>query len=262
MKTRVHWSPYQQLLIARRCLEVVCKNSGVTPALFMKSDVINDRNFLSQILRPAQEHVFSKTPEYIRELKAMSQVPWLADLMFQEAQIWKEHHLAELAAKNTPQAKAAEQSSAESGVSLHMDPASIAKFADVLAPLVAKLVVQQLVAEYDLHPKVLHEKARPFQPETVVKPKQVSVLVGGLLANQQHEVEAAWGKKFKLRFLDQDKRMRNIDGYDYAIALVTKFSHSKDERLSFQYGDRYIRVNGGVSAVKKGLNDLSSKLGY
>lgn len=261
MKTRVHWSPYQQLLLARRCLDVVCKNAGITPALFMKSDVINNRLFLGQILRPAQDYVFSKTPDRIRELKTMSQVPWLADLMFQEAQLWKEQHKEKLQWEK-PATEPAPVQTEPSPLGFSMDAASVQKFAELLAPMVAAQVVLQLAEKYDLQPKVLHEKARPFVPETVTKSKQTTVLVGGLLANQQHEVEASWGKKFKLRFLDQEKKMRNISGYDYAIALVTKFGHPKDERLSKEYGDRYIRVNGGVSAVKKGLNDLSSKLGY
>lgn len=266
MTTRINWTASEKRRVAAQAVHFLAQAECVSEHQLTRANILYRWAFFTDIFAKAQQAALLNTPDRIREnIKQHQQVPWLIAEMEQVVaecraakQVEAEHKAAEAAKVPDPEVPA----KPALGLTLKADASELEALAHLVAPLVAREVVTILATEYDLKPLRVEKQvaAAPTAPEPAVvrKPK---VLVFGLLGAQANEVEQTWGGRFDLRFIKTKSATEVKCGGDAAIGLVSFMSHSADAKLKKTFGNNYIRVSGGVSAVKKSLNDLNARFG-
>lgn len=100
------------------------------------------------------------------------------------------------------------------------------------------------------------------EPRAHTKPKQDSILIVGLLPNQQEQIRQKFGAKYDLKFVSSQESPQMIStrlGQARKILLMTQFiNHShQNAAYSLRSRDSVILVQGGPSNLSRELERLS-----
>jgi hypothetical protein len=144
-------------------------------------------------------------------------------------------------------------------VTLTASPDGLAKLADALAPLLVERVVTMLAERYHMTPKQM----RPVMADTssITMSRRPVVYLLGPKANQAEDINRAWGTRFELRVIHDrvglvvPAPMPNT----YVIGMADFLSHQLERKFK-SAGHNYRAVHGGVTSIKKALNDLYAKI--
>lgn len=101
-------------------------------------------------------------------------------------------------------------------------------------------------------------------PEPTPEAKLPSVLIVGMLPNQNRELLTHFGKGVKLVFLDKDNESAAIPNADAAVVNAKFISHTLQARVQREYHGRgkVFLVKGGLSSVKERVETALKELGW
>lgn len=233
MQNKVRWTSSEQEKLAVECVRLMSQSVQFRDVTkITSSDIENYKGFFFDIFSPAQ-NVLPDARR--RSLASHVQAPWLIPAM----------------------TKYIEQVALGGVEAPAIEPDQMKKLADylvsALADKVSDLVVEKLSKQYNLVPRTENVKhnALPQQDAKVRKP---SVVIVGLAANQQADVQQAWGTKFELVWADG--RTKVCGTRSFAALMVEHVSPVVKAKYMAEYGHRCKLVHGATSSLKKVLNDM------
>lgn len=266
MSKNVIWTQDERTALAAATLNLL-SNAAQMPVAGMNSADVQKQaqryGFFSGVFRQAQRYVFASTPERVRTIITHTQVPWLMGEIYSRM---REVHVADMIAaqekeRSEAQAAAAKEKSVLEAVSLTLteSPDGLHKLADALAPLLVERVVTMLAERYHMTPK----QTRPVMADTssITMSRRPVVYLLGLKANQAEDFNRFWGTRFELRMIHDrvglvvPAPMPNT----YVIGMADFLSHQLERKFK-SAGHNYRAVHGGVTSIKKALNDLYAKI--
>lgn len=265
MSKNIIWTQDERAALAAATLNLLSHAAEMPVAAMTSKDIQKQAErygFFSGVFRQAQEHVFVNTPERVRTIITHTQVPWLMDEIYSRM---REVHVADMIESQgrvNREARAAadkEKSVLEAvSVTLTASPDGLNKLADALAPLLVERVVALLAERYHMSPK----QSKPVFADTssVTAPRRPVVYLLGLKANQAEDVNRAWGHKFTLRVVTSvGYKVQPPADDTYVIAMSDFIDHSLMHKFK-NAGYDYRSVHGGVTNIKKALNDLYARI--
>lgn len=110
----------------------------------------------------------------------------------------------------------------------------------------------------------------PEDGHAVIREKKVkrikgapTILVVGLLPGQAERLRQKFRKAVNLVFVvEKDVSAPIPAGADWAIGLASFMSHKQDGKVAGTYGNHYLRATGGVSAVKRRIENILADKPY
>ena len=266
MSKNVIWTQDERTALAAATLNLLSNAAQMPVAGMNSADVqkqVQRYGFFSGVFRQAQRYVFAATPERVRTIITHTQVPWLMEEIYSRM---REVHVADMIAaqekaRSAAQAAAAKEKSVLEAVSLTLtaSPDGLHKLADALAPLLVERVVTMLAERYHMTPKQMRSVMADTSSITMSRRPVVYLL--GPKANQAEDINRAWGTRFELRVIHDrvglvvPAPMPNT----YVIGMADFLSHQLERKFK-SAGHNYRAVHGGVTSIKKALNDLYAKI--
>jgi hypothetical protein len=257
-RINVMWTASEKAALASGCVQRLARQLGVLRHQVSHWDITSYRGFFCEVFNPTMQNVFLTEPARLRSIKQFVQVPWLVQSMLAEIEHIKAQQIQATALA------VAEQETAQPVVEAVPTAPAAAIDVDALTVLVAQKVVALLTEQFVLTPKmVMHTKARlPAAPTVVATKPKVWLL--GLKPSQFNEVVGVWGQRFDLRLVDSSRTSGKIPVApgSHVIAMTDFCSHSLLESVRHNQSIAYHPIAGGVTSIKKALNDLNSRMSY
>lgn len=253
--SRIIWNEDEKRAVAAASLDIMCQRAPlVNPTKVDRVAMQNHYGFLTVVIPEAQHQVLPVARH--RVISGLHCVPWIYDYVTAASKARIPHH--DVAPPLAPAALIPVTPPKQ-------EMPELLELAQLLAPLVAKEVVKQLAEEFELTPKWRTQRPAVAVPvpggTTVPMARKPQVWMLGLLPNQQREVEATWGKSFRFKFIDAERSTKvDLPSGEWVIGMADFINHSIEARLRKQAGAHYLSVHGGVSSLKKSLNDLNGRL--
>lgn len=253
-RTNVLWTASEKAALASGCVQRLARQLGVLRHQVSHWDITSYRGFFCEVFNPTMQNVFLTEPARLRAIKQFVQVPWLVKDMLAEIEHIKAQQLQATALAAAEQTVVEEQP---------VEPvAAKAIDIDALAAVVAQKVVALLTEQFVLTPRVVvHRKIQlpTGMATTVAKPK---VWLLGLKPNQFNEVVSVWGQRFDLRLVESTRSSPKIPAAPgaHVIAMTDFCSHSMLEAIRNNQSIIYHPIAGGVTSIKKALNDLNARI--
>lgn len=247
--TRITWNEQEKNAVAEASLELLCsKLPKQNPTEVNRVTMQSYYGFLTVIVPEAQRRVLPL--ERHRIIAGLHTIPWIHDYV-----------TAISTARRTKTAPML----APAPVAAPVAEINMSELIAQLTPLITKQVIAQLSEDYTLIPRT--KIARMPTPvaggTTAPMARKPQVWMFGLLPNQQREIETAWGKSFRFKFIEASRSVKfEIPTGEWAIMMGGFVDHAQCDRVRAQVGSRYLAVQGGVTSLKKSLNDLNSRFNH
>jgi hypothetical protein len=289
MRKMIIWTAEERQKIATSVMAQMCFKLKLDPANATEDTFLKYKKFFIKIVVPAMESVFINQPDKLRSLKQWNDVPWLLNLLMDlvdgskkerdedeyvpekalpafEDRTEDDYAVKEFDRKQPFQEKV---DSKLFEINMSAKTETLESLAHLIGPLIAPIIAQQVVSllasQYRLTPLSYMEK-HAAETSAAVREKvsaRTKILIYGLLPAQQHDVSTAWSHKYNIVYKGSDKAKsianEVLNGCEFAIGVTNFMNHAMDKRLHTHFKKNYVRVTGGVSAVKKSLADLWAK---
>lgn len=210
-----------------------------------------------------------------RQIPSVKAIPWLPEAI--KAKFAEQRELVRDHEKATTTAESAEQrhGALKDQLQRMVDNARNEALAEADLGTLLMAVVERLQQSDDAEMKLLKARVEqleralsarassPATPAPAPEKRKPSILVVGMLPNQNRELVTHFGKDVNLIFMDRDDEKGKVPGAAAAVVNAKFIKHTLQARIQSELHGRakvYL-LKGGLSAVKERVEEVLKELG-